>query len=47
MASSNRILEAKNNLLIVIVKVQEVQVKTTLDKEGMKAAVQRVTGRVP
>lgn len=28
-------------------QVQEVHVKTSLDREGIKAAVQRVTGRVP
>jgi hypothetical protein len=28
-------------------QVQEVQLNTELDREGIKAAVQRVTGRVP
>ena len=28
-------------------QVQEVQLNTNLNREGIKAAVQRVTGRVP
>jgi hypothetical protein len=30
-----------------VLQVQEVQLNTELDREGIKAAVQRVTGRVP